>query len=88
MPGTGCGTAEPAGFDGCETSCNCDPTGHFQCSTVCPTVDASVPPPPIPVEPCAGLPLPNYCLTCEDGGLGCAHYVVNAVGQCQIETCP
>jgi len=86
-PGTGCGTAEPAGFYGCETSCNCDATGHFQCNTVCPDVDASVPP-PVPVEPCAGLPLPQYCLMCSDGGLACAHYVLNAVGQCQIETCP
>jgi hypothetical protein len=86
MPGTGCGTAQPPGFYGCETSCNCDVTGHFQCNTVCPDVDASVPP-PVPIEPCAGLPVPQYCVVCADGGLGCAHYVVNAVGQCQIETC-
>jgi hypothetical protein len=75
------------GLYGCETSCNCDVTGHFQCNTVCPAVDASVAP-PVPIEPCAGLPLPLYCLMCGDGGVGCAHYIVNAVGQCQIETCP
>lgn len=33
----GCGMGSPGG---CSTICNCDATGHLQCSTSCPTVDA------------------------------------------------
>jgi hypothetical protein len=37
-PGSGCGTATPVplgSVQNCETSCMCDGTGHFQCTTGC-----------------------------------------------------
>lgn len=42
-PGEGCGTAEPAGFEGCSTTCECNAKGYFDCTQSCPpAIDAGV----------------------------------------------
>jgi hypothetical protein len=83
-PGSGCGSAG-GGPNACTTTCNCDATGHMQCSTQCP-----VPPQPVcgPGYACNGLGMqcknatgPSidgcvlYC-TCESNG----EYVCNSCG--------
>ncbi|HTP24108.1 MAG TPA: hypothetical protein VMK12_00410 [Anaeromyxobacteraceae bacterium] len=35
---------------------------------------------------CVYLPAPDYCLACDSGVGGCAHYECDA-GQCRIHTC-
>ena len=73
---------EPA----CSTSCNCDSTGHLQCTMDC--VDAG---PPIdagpPTDPCEGYALPNVCEVCSDGTTQCEHFLI-VDGECAIEICP
>jgi hypothetical protein len=85
-PGSGCGTAAPPGVNVCGTTCNCDATGHMQCSNTCSYyVDASVPP-PVPIDPCAGIALPHSCLICPNGQMTCAHFVI-VNGQCEVQIC-
>jgi hypothetical protein len=48
--GEGCASTSPAGTYACSNSCNCDYTGHYQCTQNCPP-----PPPPYPYP----MPYPN-----------------------------
>jgi hypothetical protein len=75
--GSGCGGG--GGSSGCSTSCMCDDTGHYQCSTSCP-------PPPI-MDPCPGLAVPDICEVCSNGTTECAHAIL-LKGQCEVEICP
>jgi hypothetical protein len=68
--GTGCGTAS-SGPGQCSVSCNCDYTGHFQCSQNCYIEPPPPPPPPVnycsqgqscmPGSGCGGGPDQNGC---------------------------
>jgi hypothetical protein len=76
--GEGCGTAEPPGFDGCSTTCECTPAGYFECTQACPSIDAGVAPPPdadagtipgcspgdpcMPNSGCGGEPIAGGCI--------------------------
>jgi hypothetical protein len=91
--GSGCLDAPSALEPGCTTSCTCNSSGYFDCTTDCgdagpidagptdaaPDVDAG--------DPCAGYALPNLCEVCSDGSTQCEHFVI-VDGQCAIEICP
>jgi hypothetical protein len=66
QPNSGCGTASAGG--GCSESCNCDATGHYQCTENCGTVS----PPPMFVCAQGQACVPGTaCANGSDNSYGC-----------------
>jgi hypothetical protein len=76
QPNSGCGTAVPSGSNQCSTSCNCDPTGHYQCSEYCPDASAAsgctqgAPCPPGGNSVCGGGAIGGCSFSCSCDGTG------------------